>query len=155
MQTACGRIVSGTQHFIIPRQIVWTVLFVAGGCFLGMFSAEHLVRALPSPPLAARSRFHRARADAAPICARALAWHTQRGQHVVHKLKEKNDGVKVTNNRLRLEKTEYKARRPSSPPRPRSRERAARARASLGRKCDRIARARADLGGGGSRSSGT
>ena len=110
MQTACGRIVSGTQHFIIPRQIVWMVLFVAGGCFLGMFSAEHLVRALPSPPLAARSRFHRARADAAPICARALAWHTQRGQHVVHKLKEKNDGVKVTNNRLKLEKTEYKAR---------------------------------------------
>ena len=132
MQTACGRIVSGTQHFIIPRQIVWTVLFVAGGCFLGMFSAEHLVRALPSPPLAARSRFHRARADAAPICARALAWHTQRGQHVVHKLKEKNDGVKVTNNRLRLEKTEYKARRPSSPPRPRSRERAARGGAGRG-----------------------
>jgi hypothetical protein len=35
----------GTQHFIVPRQMVWMVLFVAGGIFLGLFTAEHLVRA--------------------------------------------------------------------------------------------------------------
>ena len=44
------------------------------------------------------------------LSPRARSPDVQRGQHVVHKLKEKNDGVKVTNNRLKLEKTEYKAR---------------------------------------------
>lgn len=35
-------VISGTQHFIIPKRIVWTTLLVGIGAFLGMYLSEHI-----------------------------------------------------------------------------------------------------------------
>ena len=35
-------VISGTQHFIIPKRIVWTAMLVGIGTFLGMYLSEHL-----------------------------------------------------------------------------------------------------------------
>ena len=35
-------VISGSQHFIISKQIVWTVILVAAGTFVGMYLSEHL-----------------------------------------------------------------------------------------------------------------
>mmetsp|Transcript_11679 Transcript_11679/g.14092 ORF Transcript_11679/g.14092 Transcript_11679/m.14092 type:complete len:226 (+) Transcript_11679:70-747(+) len=35
-------VISGTQHFIIPKRIVWTTILVGIGTFLGMYLSEHL-----------------------------------------------------------------------------------------------------------------
>mmetsp|Transcript_31167 Transcript_31167/g.90594 ORF Transcript_31167/g.90594 Transcript_31167/m.90594 type:complete len:226 (-) Transcript_31167:904-1581(-) len=35
-------VISGTQHFIIPKRIVWTTILVGIGTFLGMYLSEHI-----------------------------------------------------------------------------------------------------------------
>lgn len=65
-------VISGTQHFIIPKKIVWTTLLISLGTFLGMYISEHL-----------------------------------RAQQAEDFLKHKNDGVKMSNAKLKKEKSEY------------------------------------------------
>lgn len=65
-------VISGTQHFIIPKKIVWTTLLVGVGAFIGMYIGEHI-----------------------------------RAQNTEHFLKAKNEGVKMSNDKLKQEKTEY------------------------------------------------
>lgn len=35
-------VISGTQHFIIPKRLVWTTLLIGVGAFMGMYLSEHI-----------------------------------------------------------------------------------------------------------------
>lgn len=65
-------VTSGTQHFIIPKKLVWTTLLVGVGACIGMYLGEHI-----------------------------------RAQNTESFLKAKNEGVKLSNEKLTKEKTEY------------------------------------------------